>query len=267
MDTFLMDLSRPQIMGILNVTTDSFYARSRTISEKELLLAAEKHVVEGASILDIGGMSTRPNSVMVSEEDERTRIVEALTLLKKEFPTILISVDTFRSSVAQSAIDFGASIINDISGFQFDPALFDVIVRNKISYILMHVHGTFETMHQVVEEGDVVNRVKNYFQDKLSLLESSGLKNVVLDPGFGFSKTLEDNYELLHNMEQLSQFNKPILVGISRKSMIYKKLNVTPEESLNGTTALNTIALLKGANILRVHDVKACKQVIDLLFS
>lgn len=265
MDTFLMDFSRPQIMGILNVTMDSFYAKSRIISEKELLLAAEKHVVEGASILDIGGMSTRPNSTMVSEEDERTRIVEALTILKKEFPHVSISVDTFRSSVAQSAIDFGASIINDISGFQFDPALLDVIVRNKITYILMHVHGTFETMHHVVENGNVVNRVCDYFQEKLQLLESNGLKNVILDPGFGFSKTLEENYELLHNLDQFQQFKKPILVGISRKSMIYKKLNSTPEDSLNGTTVLNTLALLKGASILRVHDVKQCKEVIDLL--
>lgn len=263
----LMDFSAPKIMGILNVTEDSFYEGSRLKSDNELLKKAEQHLSEGATLLDLGGFSTRPNADLVEELIELKRIQSALKQLKKEFPQSLISVDTFRGNVAQSAIDEGAAIINDISGFQFDETLIDVISNNDVAYVLMHVEGTFETMHKIAisQYGDIVKTVSNYFTQKLSILKERGITNIILDPGFGFSKTLEENHELLHRMNTFHVFKKPILAGISRKSMIYKKLKITPEQSLNGTTVLNTIATLKGARILRVHDVKECKEVIDLL--
>jgi dihydropteroate synthase len=263
---FLMDLSIPKIMGILNVTEDSFFEGSRLKTDSELLNRAEQHLSEGATFLDLGGVSTRPNARLVEEQEELKRIEMALKILKKEFPTAYFSVDTFRGTVAQVAVDEGASIINDISGFQFDESLLDVIARNNIAYLLMHLEGTFQTMHQTHQKGDVVERVCNYFSEKLEILNGKGVSNIILDPGFGFSKTLEENYELLHRMEALQQFKRPLLVGVSRKSMIYKKLNGTPEDSLNGTTVLNTVAAMKGANIFRVHDVKACREMIDLLF-
>lgn len=263
----LMDFTVPKIMGILNVTEDSFYEESRLKSDSELLKKAEQHLSEGATFLDLGGFSTRPNADLIEESTELKRIQSALKQLKKEFPESLISVDTFRGNVAQSAIDGGAVIINDISGFRFDNSLIDVISTNDVAYVLMHVEGTFETMHQITTQphDNIVKRVSDYFSQKLSVLNERGIKNVILDPGFGFSKTIEENYELLYRIDKFHIFKKPILAGISRKSMIYKKLKVTPEQSLNGTTVLNTVAALKGAGILRVHDVKACKEVIHLL--
>lgn len=263
----LMDFTVPKIMGILNVTEDSFFSESRLKSDSELLKMAEKHLSEGATFLDLGGFSTRPGAVDVDEQTEQLRIQSALKRLKNEFPDALISVDTFRGKVARAAIDEGASMINDISGFQFDDALLDVLAVTKIPYVLMHVEGTFDTMHDITVSHDsaITERLTNYFEKKLTLLDEKGVKDVILDPGFGFSKTMDENYELLHRMDELHIFRKPLLVGISRKSMIYKKLGITPEESLNGTTALNTLAVLKGAGILRVHDVNACREIIDLL--
>lgn len=267
-----MDFTVPKIMGILNVTEDSFYEGSRLKSDSELLTRAEQHLSEGAAFLDLGGFSTRPNADLVEESIELKRVQSALKQLKKEFPESLVSVDTFRGKVAQSAIDEGAVIINDISGFQFDDTLVDVISTNDIAYVLMHVEGTFDTMHTIAishpgsyRENGIVKRVSDYFTKKLSVLKERGINNVILDPGFGFSKTLEENHELLHQINEFHSFKKPVLAGISRKSMIYKKLKITPEESLNGTTVLNTVAALKRAGILRVHDVKECKEVIDLL--
>ncbi len=265
----LMDFTVPKIMGILNVTEDSFFSESRLKSDSELLKMAEKHLSEGATFLDLGGFSTRPGAVDVDEQTEQLRIQSALKQLKNEFPDALISVDTFRGKVARTAIDEGASMINDISGFQFDDTLLDVLAVTKIPYVLMHVEGTFDTMHDITvsHDPDITERLTNYFEKKLTLLDEKGVKDVILDPGFGFSKTMDENYELLHRMDELHIFRKPLLVGISRKSMIYKKLGITPEESLNGTTALNTLAVLKGAGILRVHDVNACREIIDLLCS
>ena len=264
-----MDFTVPKIMGILNVTEDSFFSESRLKSDSELLKMAEKHLSEGATFLDLGGFSTRPGAVDVDEQTEQLRIQSALKQLKNEFPDALISVDTFRGKVARTAIDEGASMINDISGFQFDDTLLDVLAVTKIPYVLMHVEGTFDTMHDITvsHDPDITERLTNYFEKKLTLLDEKGVKDVILDPGFGFSKTMDENYELLHRMDELHIFRKPLLVGISRKSMIYKKLGITPEESLNGTTALNTLAVLKGAGILRVHDVNACREIIDLLCS
>jgi dihydropteroate synthase len=263
----LMDFTVPKIMGILNVTEDSFYEGSRLKSDSELLKKAEQHLSAGAAFLDLGGFSTRPNALLIEESIELKRVQSAVRQLKQEFPQSLISVDTFRASVAQSAIDEGAVIINDISGFQFDNELIDVISKNNVAYVLMHVEGTFETMHKIVvsQYDDIVKKVSNYFTQKISLLKEKNITNIILDPGFGFSKTIEENHELLHRMDEFHVFKKPILAGISRKSMVYKKINTTPEESLNGTTVLNTVAVLKGAGILRVHDVKECKEVIDLL--
>lgn len=267
----LMDFTIPKIMGILNITNDSFYEGSRLKSDNELLKKSEKHLSEGASILDFGGFSTRPGAISVDEKEEQRRIQFAVRQVKKSFPNAVISVDTFRASVAQIAIDEGASIINDISGFQFDENLLNVIANNQIAYVLMHVEGTFDTMHEIKRNvaisqyGDMTKKVEKYFSTKLLQLEEKGIENIILDPGFGFSKTIEENYEILNNLNYFQSFGKPILAGISRKSMIYKKLEITPEESLNGTTALNTVALLKGAGIIRVHDVKACKEIIDLL--
>lgn len=263
----LMDFTVPKIMGILNVTEDSFFSESRLKSDSELLKMAEKHLSEGATFLDLGGFSTRPGAVDVDEQTEQLRIQSALKQLKNEFPDALISVDTFRGKVARTAIDEGASMINDISGFQFDDTLLGVLAVTKIPYVLMHVEGTFDTMHDITvsHDPDIMERLTNYFEKKLTLLDEKGVKDVILDPGFGFSKTMDENYELLHRMNELQVFGRPLLVGISRKSMIYKKLRITPEESLNGTTALNTLAIMKGAAILRVHDVKACNEVVDLL--
>lgn len=269
----LIDFTVPKIMGILNITEDSFYEESRLRSDSELLKKAEQYLSEGATFLDLGGFSTRPGAVPVEESVELLRVRSALKQLKKEFPDAFVAVDTFRGNVAQAAIDEGADVINDISGFQFDETMIDVIEGSEAAYVLMHVEGTFETMHNVSLRSeimisqycDITKRVGEYFSQKLAVLEERGVKNIILDPGFGFSKTLEENHELLHRMNELLVFEKPVLAGVSRKSMICKKLGITPEESLNGTTVLNTVAVLKGAGILRVHDVKPCKEVIDLL--
>lgn len=263
----LMDLSTPKIMGILNVTADSFFENSRLITETALLKKAEKHISEGAEMLDLGAFSTRPNGQSVSLEEEMKRIEWSTKLLSQHFPNIAISVDTFRGKVAQVAIDNGASIINDISAFSFDPELLDVLAKNKITYILMHIEGTFENMHEVREYPQGITRYQlNFFRKKIVQLQEKGIQDIILDPGFGFSKSMEDNHRLMQELEQFKILQHPLLVGISRKSMIYKKLGITANEALEGTIALNAIALSKGASILRVHDVKEAKDLIQLLF-
>lgn len=260
-----LDLSSPVVMGILNLTPDSFYSGSRMENEKMLLKSAEKMILDGASILDLGGFSTRPGAKAVSEEDEITRIVPALKLLSKTFPDTLYSVDTFRSTVALRSIESGAHILNDISGLQFDPSLSETLKNHRPGYILMHVKGSFETMHKQNMEDDPIAELISYFNEKLTELKQLGVENVLLDPGFGFSKEIPQNFEILKSLEQLMELNHPILVGISRKSMIYKTLELLPEEALNGTTVLHTVALMKGASVLRAHDVKEAMEAIRLI--
>jgi dihydropteroate synthase len=262
----LLDLSAPKIMGVLNVTPDSFYATSRVASEKSILKRAEQFISEGADILDIGGCSTRPGAELISPEEEINRISPAIEAINRAFPDVLISVDTFRSSVAEAAIQSGAELINDISGWQFDEKIVEVAKRHKVPYILMHCADRFENMHQTVLDDDHFFRdIIVYFSKKLNRLAEMGIVDVVIDPGLGFSKTMLQNYALLDFLPEIKLLNKPVLVGVSRMSMIYKRLGVTAEEALNGTTILNTKAILNGASILRVHDVKEAKEIIALL--
>lgn len=262
----LLDLSIPKIMGILNLTPDSFYVPSRISDHKKIIYTVENMLNDGADIIDIGGYSTRPGSEPVSELVETQRVAPVVSLLKKEFPDLILSVDTFRASVAEKAIDSGADMINDISGWQFDPGLLHVIEKQKVPYILMHAEGSVETMHQTRNHEHFFRDVVHYFSKKLQELNQRGITDVVIDPGFGFSKTMEENYFLMRNLEMLHLMELPLLVGVSRKSMIWKKLQTSPEEALNGTTILNTQAVMKGASIIRVHDVKEADQIIKLLF-
>lgn len=262
----LLDLSTPKIMGILNVTPDSFYHPSRVASEKNVLSVAEEMLEDGADIIDVGGYSTRPGSDAVTEKEELDRVIPIVTILKKEFPDIILSVDTFRAMVAEQAILKGADMINDISGWQFDPKILDVIDQYKVPYILMHAEGNVETLHNSKEYVDFFRDIVYYFSEKLQELNTRGITDIIIDPGFGFSKSLEENYSLIRNLEMLHLLEQPILVGLSRKSMIWKKLGGSPESALNGTTILNTQAILKGASILRVHDVPEAREIIKLLF-
>ncbi|MFN5148233.1 MAG: dihydropteroate synthase [Flavobacteriia bacterium] len=262
----LLDLSTPKIMGILNVTPDSFYHPSRVASEKNVLSVAEEMLEDGADIIDVGGYSTRPGSDAITEKEELDRVIPIVTILKKEFPDIILSVDTFRAMVAEQAILKGADMINDISGWQFDPKILDVIDQYKVPYILMHAEGNVETLHNSKEYVDFFRDIVYYFSEKLQELNTRGITDIIIDPGFGFSKSLEENYSLIRNLEMLHLLEQPILVGLSRKSMIWKKLGGSPESALNGTTILNTQAILKGASILRVHDVPEAREIIKLLF-
>jgi len=261
----LIDFTVPKIMGIINITEDSFYSKSRYKTDLEILNQSEKMISEGATFLDLGAFSTRPISQIVDISQEIDRITTATKRILKEFPTTIISIDTFRGEVAQAGIDAGARIINDISGFSFDPKMLETVARNKVPYILMHLQGTFETMHNAYSYESIGGEVMDYFLEKISILKEHHLHDIILDPGFGFSKNSAQNYDLFHQLDSLRIMNRPLLVGVSRKSMIYKKLGITAEESLNGTTALNAIALAKGASILRVHDVAPAKQIIQLL--
>ena len=262
----LLDLSTPKIMGIVNVTPDSFYSSSRVMQEKEVLERAAQFISEGADILDIGGCSTRPGAKLISEQEEIDRVAPVIDAIHRAFPDVLLSIDTFRSSVAEAAIQSGARMINDISGWQFDEGIVEVAQRQHVPYILMHCADQFENMHQPVLDNDFFFRdMIVYFSQKLNQLTEKGIIDVIIDPGFGFSKTLEQNYALLDFLPEFKLLNRPILVGLSRKSMIYKRLGIAAEEALNGTTVLNTKALLNGASILRVHDVKETKEIITLL--
>jgi dihydropteroate synthase len=262
----LLDLTTPKIMGIVNTTPDSFYENSRTNTIDKLLIQVEKHLQEGADFIDIGGYSTRPGANDISIEEEINRIGDPIKIIKSTFPNCIISCDTFRSQVAQIAIDNGADIINDISGGELDENMFDVIAKNRIPYILMHSKGNPQTMQNQTNYKSIFKEMVNYFSSKLEYLHELGLTEIIIDPGFGFAKTMEQNYELLNNLQDFYFLKHPILVGVSRKSMIYKKLDSNPQDALNGTTILNTIALSKGAKILRVHDVKEAKEIVTLLF-
>lgn len=262
----LMDLSEPKVMGILNVTPDSFYAESRLITEKEIIFRLQQMENEGASIIDIGAYSSRPNAQHISIEEEMDRLRNCLTLVNKECPNAIVSIDTFRADIAKMCVEeYGASIINDISAGNMDKQMFATIAQLGVPYIIMHMQGTPQDMQLHPHYDNLLKEVFYYFSEKVNKLRDLGVKDIILDPGFGFGKTIEHNYQLMNHLEEFSTFELPLLVGVSRKSMIYKLLETSPEEALNGTTALNTISLLKGANILRVHDVKSAVESVKIV--
>ncbi len=260
----LIDLSTPIVMGIINTTPDSFYSGSRVQFEDDVIQRVKEMLSAGATIIDIGGYSSRPDAIDISVEEEISRVVPVIQRIIQEVPDIIISVDTFRSAVAEQAILAGASIINDISGFEIDPKIAEIAGKYRVPYILMHMKGTPQTMKNETAYTNIFQEMMYYFSEKIAKLKSLGVHDIILDPGFGFSKTIEDNYRLINNLAHFSELNLPILVGISRKSMIYKKLGISPADALNGTTVLNTIAVKNGANILRVHDVNEAVEVIRL---
>jgi len=268
-----LSLDSPAVMGILNVTPDSFFDGGKFTNERALFLHAKKMISEGADIIDIGACSTRPNAsrVLGTEGEELKRLIPAIKLVRKKFADVIISADTFRSKVAEEAVNHGADMINDISGGSIiasaakqSPSMFETIAKLKVPYILMHIQGIPQTMQANPQYKDVVKEVKEYFKEKIGRMEEWKNGRLILDVGFGFGKTIEHNYALLKNLGEFKEFGFPILVGISRKSMLNKVLGTKPEEALNGTTATNTIALMNGANILRVHDVKEAKEAVKI---
>ena len=262
----LMDLSEPQVMGILNITPDSFYAGSRGITEHSIIGRLHQIMNEGASIVDIGACSTRPGADDVSMEDEMSRLRTGLELVRKHRPDAIVSIDTFRADVAKMCVEeYGASIINDISAGQMDEQMFPAIARLGVPYIIMHMKGTPKDMQICPQYDHFLKEIFYFFSEKVQKLRDLGVKDIIIDPGFGFGKTLEHNYQLMNHLEEFKLFELPVLVGISRKSMIYKLLETTPEEALNGTTALNAIAIQKGAHILRVHDVKEAVETVKII--
>ena len=261
----ILDLSKPKVMAILNITPDSFFSGSRFSDEDEILKQVSEFLKEGASIIDIGAYSSRPGAEDVAEDEELNRLIPVIKLLKTEFPDIVLSIDTFRGKVAEEAVKVGAHIINDISGGELDKSMFEVIGRLGVPYILMHMRGNPKTMSTLTDYNDLLMDVVSYFSEKINRLKALGVKDIILDPGFGFAKTAQQNYRLLKDMYNLKIFGLPVLAGLSRKTMIWKSLHVKPEEALNGTTVLNTLALQNGAVILRVHDVLEAKQCIDLI--
>lgn len=251
-------------MGILNVTPNSFYDGNRYNSEKLILDHVEKMLSEGATFIDLGAYSSKPNAELVSEEEEMARLKPVLQSVLKHFPDTIISIDTFRSNVAKSSLDSGAAMINDISAGTLDENMFGVVAHFHAAYIMMHMRGTPQTMTGLTHYDDIVNEILYYFSEKIAKARSVGINDLIIDPGFGFAKTLDQNYEVLQKLELFQNLDYPILVGISRKSMVYKVLESSADAALNGTTVLNTIALSKGANILRVHDVKEAVESVKL---
>lgn len=262
----LLDLYVPRVMGIINVTPDSFYKGSRVTGEKEILETAVRMIEEGADILDVGGYSSRPGASVVSSAEEEERVLNAISLINKKLPEAIISIDTFRSEIALKAVsECGAQIINDISGGEADKDMFQVVAKLNVPYIMMHMLGTPETMQDNPVYDDVIADILRWFSKKIVMLHSMGVKDIILDPGFGFGKKANHNFELLQHLEDFAITGLPLLVGVSRKSMIWKTLGITVDEALNGTSVLNAVALLKGADILRVHDVKEAVQTILLM--
>ena len=260
----LISLDEPKIMGILNITPDSFYKNSRT-DLTNLIEKAQLMIDEGADFLDVGGFSSRPGAIDIPEDDELRRVIPAIDLLVKKFPDIPISVDTFRSKVAKEAVKAGAALINDITGGDGDKQMFKTIAELKVPYILMHMRGNPQNMQSKAVYSDMLGEIIYYFSKRINELTEHGVNDIILDPGFGFAKTIAQNFYLLDHLHDLSVLKLPVLVGLSRKSLIHKTLNIKPEEALNGTTVLNTIALLNNAKILRVHDVKQAKELINLV--
>lgn len=263
----LLDLNQPRIMGILNVTPDSFFDGGQYLSTDAVLIQVEKMLQNGAAFIDVGGYSTRPGAEVVTPEEEIKRVVPAIRRIMKAFPDALISIDTFRSEVARAAVEEGACMINDVTGGDADAQMFATAGALRVPYILMHMRGTPQTMNQLTDYEDLLKDIASYFQQKIVALQQHGVKDVILDPGIGFAKTVQQNFQLLQQLEYFRIFSQPKLIGVSRKSLIWKTLKITPEEALNGTSVLNTVALLKGASILRVHDVKEAVETIKLIQS
>lgn len=262
----LLDLSTPCVMGILNVTPDSFYAGSRMQTEADIAARVEQIVKEGAGIIDIGAYSSRPNADPVSAREEMERLRLGLEVIGRVCPDAVVSVDTFRADVARMSVEeYGVAIINDISAGEMDAEMFPTVARLNVPYIMMHMQGTPQNMQQCPHYDNLLKEVFEYFARKVQQLRDRGVKDIILDPGFGFGKTLEHNYELLAHLDDFRVFELPLLVGVSRKSMIYRLLDTTPQEALNGTTVLNTLCLLKGADILRVHDVREAVEAVKMV--
>lgn len=260
------EIKETWVMGILNVTPDSFFSGSRCNDEDKIKLRVHEIIEEGAKIIDIGGYSSRPGAYDITPEEEYQRLAQGLDVIKRIAPEIIISVDTFRADVARRCVkDWNVDIINDISGGTLDNNMIDTVAELNVPYILMHMRGTPSTMQQFTQYHDVTNDVISELSEKVNTLHNNGVKDIIIDPGFGFSKTLEQNYEMMSHLERFHSIQLPVLVGISRKSMIYKALNLTPETALNGTAVLNTIATLKGAHFLRVHDVKEAIEAVKLV--
>lgn len=261
----LLDLATPQVMGILNVTPDSFYANSRMQAETDIAARARQIVEEGASIIDIGAYSSRPNAEHISADEEMSRLRRGLEIVKMNHPDAIVSVDTFRADVAEWCVkEYGVAMINDIAAGEMDDRMFETVARLGVPYIMMHMKGTPQSMQTEVHYDCLLKEVFLYFAKKVQQLRDLGVKDIVLDPGFGFAKTLEHNYELMAHLEEFNIFELPVLVGVSRKSMIYRLLGGSAQEALNGTTVLHTIALTKGADILRVHDVREAVEVVQI---
>ena len=262
---YLTDFSTPVVMGILNITPDSFFEGSRYQTKDNICYRAEEIIGQGGKIIDVGGYSTRPGATEVTEEEELDRVGFALETIRGILPCAPVSIDTFRAKVAQTAVrDFGAAIINDISGGELDEKMFETVSTLKVPYILMHTKGNLQTMQQNINYVDLIPEIFLYFAEKVEKLKLLGVNDIILDPGFGFAKTLDQNYELLSNMNLLSRFGLPVLAGVSRKSMIWQLLDSSPDDSLNGTSVLNTLALMQGADILRVHDVKEAVEAVKI---
>lgn len=262
----LMDLSTPRVMGILNLTPDSFFGGSRMQTAEQVVGRIEQMRNEGADMVDVGACSTRPGAQQPSLQEEMERLRKGLSLVREVWPEAVLSVDTYRSQVARMCVEeFGVAIVNDISAGQMDGEMFPAVAQLGVPYVMTHMQGTPETMQQQPHYQHILKEVCLFFAKRIDALRKLGAKDIILDPGFGFGKTLEHNYQLLANLHELNLFDLPLLVGVSRKSMVYKLLETTPDEALNGTTSLHTIALLKGANILRVHDVKEARQAVTIV--
>jgi dihydropteroate synthase len=261
----LLDLGVPKVMGVINITPDSFYSGSRVTDEKNIIRTAIKMTEEGADILDIGGYSSRPGAADISVEEEKNRVLKAVQIVSREIPDTIISIDTFRAEIAREAIGAGAHIINDISGGEADSNMFDIVEKMNVPYIMMHMQGNPRTMQKNPVYDDVVADILKWFGERIFRLQSTGVKDIIIDPGFGFGKTIDQSFEMLQRLEDFSVAGLPLLIGISRKSLIWKTLNITPDEALNGTSVLNAVALMKGADILRVHDVKEAVQAVRLI--
>ncbi|WP_338645233.1 dihydropteroate synthase [Flavobacterium sp. KS-LB2] len=260
----LVDLSSPKVMGILNVTPNSFFDGGKYKNEIEILAQVEKMLLDGATFIDIGAYSSKPNAEFVSVQEEVSRVVPVVNLILKHFPETIISIDTFRSEVAKASIESGATIINDIAAGNLDDRMFEIIAKYNVAYIMMHMRGNPQTMQTLTDYDDIIKEMLFYFSEKVAEARRFGINDLIIDPGFGFAKTTAQNYEIFQKMELFNMLELPLLVGISRKSMIYKTLGTTIENALNGTTVLNTLALTKGAKILRVHDVKEAMECITL---
>ncbi len=261
----IIDLSQPKVMGILNITPDSFFDGGKFIEETQILKQVEKMLNEGATFIDIGGYSSRPGAKDISEEEEKSRVLPAIIAVQKSFPDCIISIDTFRSSIAKLAVEAGAGLINDISGGSLDNKMPEMVATLQVPYVLMHMKGTPQSMTTQATYENLLKEMINYFHQKINAFQKLGIKDIIIDPGFGFAKNSDQNFELLSKLDWIKILEKPILVGLSRKSMIWKSLTIQPHEALNGTTSLHTIALLKGAGILRVHDVKEAVEVVKLV--